>query len=261
MKVVLLGAGNVSFHLSKKFQSKGIEVLQIFSRKLARAAEIANHCNAQAVDSYSLISRDANVYILAVRDSAIEEVAENLVNVGFTNHLIVHTSGATPCKVFENTGIRRFGVLYPLQTMSLSSNPDFERIPFCIFANHDTDLVFLRNLVIAMGSKVFQTTDDQRATLHLAAVIVNNFSNHLFSIGENILAQRHLPFEMLIPLIQETAAKLENGLPKKMQTGPAIRNDFMTIAMHLKALKAYPEEYKVIYEQMTKSIMKMHNKP
>ena len=141
-----------------------------------------------------------------------------------------------------------------MQTFSISRKVDFEKVTICIDANSKSHQILLTAIAEQLSEKVYQINDIQRAKLHVAAVFVNNFSNNLFTIGEQITEKENLPFDILKPLIQETVQKIQNHSPSKMQTGPAIRNDQNTIDRHLKYLKKEFPELVEVYQTMTKSI-------
>jgi predicted short-subunit dehydrogenase-like oxidoreductase (DUF2520 family) len=256
MKIALIGAGNVAYHLSKRFAECGVKVIQVFSRTQSRADIVAAKCNAEAITDLSKISRNCDVYLLAVSDSAIPEVSATLVKLGFKSKLIAHTSGATPSTTLSESGCSRFGVFYPLQTMSKLSHPDFNKIPLCVDSINETDLALLTELGLKICPNVFHIPDTQRAVLHVAAVFVNNFANHMFHIGKEILDASDLPFRLLLPLIQETVVKLDQGTPEEMQTGPAKRGDLETVQRHVELLKPFPE-YQELYRMLTMSIRRM----
>lgn len=251
-KIVLIGAGNVGYHLGKRLHEKGLYIQQVFSRSKEKAQKLASEVNAQAITNLSNITSDADLYILAVHDSAIAKVAAQLSRL---NKLIVHTSGATPSTVLQ-PHFQRFGIFYPLQTFSISKEVDFEQIPICVHANQEADLQTLENLARQISPKVYRIDDEQRAILHMAAVFVNNFTNYLFQIGYDILEKENLPFDLLRPLIRETAAKVQEHVPAEMQTGPAIRGDQATIDKHLQYLDRFPE-YKHLYELLTENIKRL----
>ncbi|MBI1227688.1 MAG: DUF2520 domain-containing protein [Bacteroidetes bacterium] len=254
MRIVLIGAGNVATHFGRKLMEVGEQVIQVFSRNRLKALQLAKELEAAATNDFAEINTDADLYILAVHDDAIGEIAAQLAENGITDKLIVHTSGATPMRVFEAAStLKRVGVFYPLQTFSKIRKPDFQKIPICIEARQEDDLTILLNLAHNLSNKVYHINDEQRASLHLAAVFVNNFTNHLFAIGEKIQTDSGLHFEMLLPLIHETVAKLTEGPPAVMQTGPAIRHDEATILRHLHLLSGQPT-LQEIYQIMTKSI-------
>lgn len=253
MKIVLIGAGNVGYHLGKKLHQEGFNIIQVFSRQRDKAKKVAELIEAEAITELSLISKKADLYILAVHDDAIKNISKTMVENGLKDKLIVHTSGATPMSVFNQTGINRFGVFYPLQTFSILKEPNFNEIPFCIDANNQGSLKELIALAKKCSSKVYVINDKERAVLHVAAVFVNNFTNHLYKIAYEILRNENLEFEILMPLIEETVNKIKNNNPSDMQTGPAIRGDEETIKKHLQYLKSNPDCQK-IYKMLTASI-------
>ncbi len=258
MKIVLIGAGNVATHLGRRFVEVGEEVVQVFSRKILKAGELALELGAGYTNGLEGVVKNADLYVIAVHDDAIGEVAAELFASGITDKLFAHTSGATPMWVLGEVASRhrRVGVFYPVQTFSKIRQPDFNKIPICVTASQPDDLAVLMQLAINTSPYCYPISDQQRATLHLAAVFVNNFTNHLFTIGENILKGSDMPFEMLLPLIQETVEKLENGPPATMQTGPAIRHDTATIEQHLRQLEGQ-SDLQEIYRILTQSISKI----
>lgn len=256
MKIVLIGAGNVGWHLGKRFHECGVEIIQVFSREESKARRLGDLINTESITDLDKVNRNADMYMLAVHDDAIGEVALKLASFGFQEKLIVHTSGATPMTVFP-ASLNRFGVFYPLQTFSISREPDFGNIPVCVDANSEEDLPLLNKLAFRISPKVYHITDEQRAVIHVAAVFVNNFPNYLFQVGKSILDEKKLPFEILLPLMQETVSKLNTGDPFEMQTGPAVRGDSATIKRHLSFLKKYPD-YEELYKLFTESIEKAH---
>lgn len=259
MKIALIGAGNVATHLGRKLFGVGEELTQVFSRNWLKAKQLADELGAVPVVDLAEITASADLYLIAVHDDAIGEVAARLAENGVVDRLVVHTSGATPMQLFSEAapGLERVGVLYPLQTFSKIRQPDFTKIPICVDASQTSDRELLRSLALNISPHVYPINDQQRATLHLAAVFVNNFTNHLFAIGENILKVGDLPFEMLLPLIQETVGKLENGPPAAMQTGPAIRHDEATIERHLRQLDGQPD-LQEIYRLISQNIIASH---
>ncbi len=252
--IALIGAGNLGWHLGKSLHVAGARISQIFSRNLGKTSELATALNAVTTDDLRKISPDADLYLIAVHDSAIEEVADRLPVEIRRKKLIAHTSGATPMQVFSEKNIRRYGVFYPLQTFSRQRETDMRQVPFCLDANNEADFLLLKNLALTLSPKVHRLDDRQRAQLHVAAVFANNFSNHLFAIAQELLQKENMPFDLLLPLIRETVAKLEDGDPDEMQTGPARRKDTATIARHLQLLENQAE-VRAIYEILTKHLI------
>ena len=253
-KVVIIGAGNLATQLAFAMKEKGIRVQQIYSRTVESAKELAEKVGSDfTTDLFKLIT-DADLYVIAVKDSAIQEVLTDLeLNV---NRLIVHTAGSIPMNIMEGFFLN-YGVFYPLQTFSKSRMIDFSTVPICIEANHPSNLIRLQNLAEKLSFSVHQIHSDERKTLHLAAIFVNNFVNHFYAIGAEILQDRNLDFDLLRPLIRETAEKIETLYPLKAQTGPAKRNDRDIIDNHLKMLQDKPE-FQKIYSFVTESIFKLY---
>ncbi len=253
MTVTLIGAGNVGFHLGNRLFKKGIVVREVYSRNLENAAHLANKIKAKAINDLAKISPASDLYIIAVKDDAIASVSEQLSQVeGMRENLVVHTSGAAASSNISNY-FKNYGVFYPLQSFSKTRKVAFSTIPICIEAGRKKDRKLLRKLGNKISQKVARISDTERAILHVAAVIVNNFTNHLFHIGQTITEKEQIDFDLLKPLIQETLLKIENLPPYEMQTGPARRNDKKTIKKHLKYLQKFPE-YAQLYTLLTKSI-------
>mgnify|MGYP000937047434 FL=1 len=245
IKVVLLGSGNVAQHLIEVMKNAPtIDLVQVF----ARNSNQLNHLlpSSKIVSDYQKIAA-ADVYIISVSDNAIAEVSGKLP---FENRLVVHTSGSSALAVLDNKN--RKGVFYPLQTFTKGKKVDFTPIPICLETENEQDYQLLENLGNCISKKVFQINSEQRKSLHVAAVFVCNFVNHLYQIGNEICEANQIPFEVLHPLIQETAQKILELTPKEAQTGPALRNDTKTIQKHLDFLS--DENYTTIYKLLTQSI-------
>lgn len=250
--IVLIGAGNVGYHLGKRLKFCGLNVMQIFSRSEEKAKRLSQEVGVPFTTDLSNVITDAGLYIIAVTDDRIAEVASQLK---IEKGLVVHTSGATPSTILA-PHFQRFGIFYPLQTFSIAKTVDFERIPICVDANNLSDKGFLLQIGQQLSSKVYEIDDSQRAILHVAAVFVNNFTNYLFQIGYDILQKENLPFDLLRPLIQETADKIQAHIPAEMQTGPAIRGDEVTIERHLEYLEKFPA-YQELYHIFTNKIKEL----
>ncbi len=226
ISVLLVGKGNVATHLRNTFlTADNIVFTQISSRNLTNIPK-------------------ADITIIAVTDDAIAEVSAKI-----KNPFVVHTSGA--CSINELKNTTKKGVFYMLQTFSLEKKVDFNEVPFCLEAENKKDEEQLVELANLISKKIYTINSEQRKALHVAAVFVNNFTNYLYKIGNDICKEHQVPFDILIPLIKETASKIEVLSPEKAQTGPAIRNDKKTIKNHLDLLNK--EQHK-IYKMITKSI-------
>lgn len=254
--VVIIGAGNLATQLALALTSKGIKVKQVYSRTLEAACELAGKVNAEFTNDLSALMPGCDLYIVSVKDSAIQEVLINLPPDN--NRLIVHTAGSIPMDVLSSA-TSNYGVFYPLQSFSKYRDVDFSDIPICIEANHPSTLLELQQLAQRLSSSVHQINSEERKTLHLAAVFVNNFVNHFYTIGYEILQDKKLDFDLLKPLIHETALKIETMNPFDAQTGPAKRNDQGVISDQLKMLQGQPE-FQKIYSFVSESIYHIHQK-
>ncbi len=202
------------------------------------------------------INRSADLYIIAVKDEAIREVALSL-KIG--EKLIVHTSGSTSLQVLDGVSAHT-GVLYPLQTFSKNKAVDFRLVPIAIEANNPDDLGAIRAIADRISEKVKELNSAQRKALHVAAVFACNFTNHLVAISQQLLEDENLDFDLLRPLIAETAHKVQLYDPASIQTGPAVREDYEVVNSHLDMLKNQPE-LQDLYRRLSQSIVNLHKHP
>ena len=245
IKVSIIGSGNLAQHLIQAFQSNSsIELVQVVARNPKTVAHL--------LDSNRIISdyiqlQEADLYIIAVSDDAIAEVSTALP---FENRLVAHTSGTVSIDSLDPKNHR--AVFYPLQSFSKDKIVNFKTIPLCIEAENEKDTLTLNLIANAISDAVYDINSEQRKALHVAAVFVNNFVNHLYQIGNEICDANAIPFSILKPLIQETANKIATLSPEAAQTGPAKRNDISTIAAHQQFLT--DENQAAIYNLLTQSI-------
>jgi predicted short-subunit dehydrogenase-like oxidoreductase (DUF2520 family) len=245
IQVVIIGSGNVAQHLIKAFaKSKKIDVIQVFSRQKEALTHLLDS-HKITTDFNDLVQVD--LYIIAVSDDAIASVSSQLP---FENRLVVHTSGSVSIDALDKKN--RNGILYPLQTFSKKADVDFSQIPLCLESDNEADFEFLKEVAEMISNNIYKINSEQRKALHVAAVFVNNFVNNLYQMGIEICTENNVPFDILKPLIQETANKVMTLSPNEAQTGPAIRNDEQTIAKHLDFL--LDENKKNIYKILTQSI-------
>ncbi len=245
IKVVLLGTGRVSKHLFDAFtSSKDIEVKQVYGRSYKNLKPFSSSVKT-TTQPHEIVAAD--IYIIAVSDDSISAVSQIVKN---KKGLIVHTSGSTPMNALNNSMNK--GVLYPLQTFSDHRKTELKEVPFCIETEFSKDYDLLEQLAFSISTKVYRIDSEQRQQLHLAAVFVNNFSNHLYYLGDTICNKANISFDILKPLILETAGKIETVTPFEAQTGPARRQDRGTI----KRLEGLLSEsiQKDIFTLLTKSI-------
>lgn len=245
ISVSIIGSGNVAQHLISVFQqTENLVLQQVFSRN---PMTLSHLISAEKIISNYNDLKPANIIIIAVSDDAISEVSNQ---IALTDQFVVHTSGSVGLEAL-NTKNRR-GVLYPLQTFSKAKKVNFREVPLCLETETETDYQLLEMLSSAVSDKVFKIDSLQRQSLHVAAVFSCNFVNHLYQLGNEICEANNVPFEILYPLIQETADKIKTLSPLEAQTGPAKRNDQKTIAKHLSFLQ--DENKKTIYQLLTQSI-------
>jgi predicted short-subunit dehydrogenase-like oxidoreductase (DUF2520 family) len=249
VKVIIIGSGNVAQHLIaalQKSQNSGneIELIQVYSRK--REALISLLPLNKIATTYDDLL-EADLYIIAVSDDAIAGVSDQLP---FKNSLVVHTSGSVSLDSLNNNN--RKGVFYPLQTFTKNKEVNFKEIPICLETENSTDFRILEKVGKSISEKVFAIDSKQRKALHVAAVFVNNFTNHLYHLGNEICEEHQVPFDILKPLIQETAQKIMTLSPIAAQTGPAVRNDKQTIEAHQLFLTNTNQSN--IYKILTQSI-------
>ncbi|MCB0372146.1 MAG: DUF2520 domain-containing protein [Muricauda sp.] len=250
LNVILLGTGNLARHLFEAFsQSEEVKIVQVVGRNLNDLAWFSHHTAVS--NDFSEIF-DADVYLIAVKDDAIGEVSNHLSD---KNGVVAHTSGAMEMDVIQS---ERKGVFYPLQTFSKGKKVDFNSIPICIEASDGEVLLLLKKLAVCISENLHVIDSDQRKKLHLAAVFVNNFTNYLYGIGEEICLEEGLSFDLLKPLILETAEKIQGISPKEAQTGPARRNDEKSMQNHLKLLTN--EDNIALYTLLSEAIKNVYEK-
>lgn len=249
IKVVLLGAGNVATHLFEAFkESNEVEVVQVYNRTKTKLKAFTKYTNT--TNSLSELE-NADVYIISVNDDAIESVSNSLI---LDNRLIVHTSGSVTIEALKKHKNR--GVFYPLQSFTKNKEVDFTTVPMCLETALKSDYSVLETMAKSISKSVYSINSNQRKSLHVAAVFVNNFVNHLYHQAHQICKENDVPFEVLHPLLLETAQKAIEIDPKNAQTGPAKRNDNDVIQNHIQQL---PQQVrKEIYSLLTKSIQETY---
>lgn len=251
MNIVILGSGNVATHFAHNFHKKGHKILQIFSQQKAHAQALAFAVNAEAISEPSKIKKGADLYMIAIPDHAIPSLVAAIP--ADSSGIVVHCSGATDIQVLSK--FQQYGVVYPPQSISKNDKSDFSLIPFCIEGNNAVTFNILMDLITTIAPKSIACNSSQRLAIHVASVFANNFTNALFQISYELLQQHDLPFDLVRPIILETAQKVQSKLPSQVQTGPAVRNDEITIKKHLNFIREH-DDWKQIYQLLSQEIVK-----
>lgn len=253
-RVVLVGAGNVATHLGMALQKAGYEIVQVFSRTEHSASVLAGKLGTEYTVSMETLRPDADLYIVSVKDAVLQSLLPTIVK-GREEALFVHTAGSMPMSVWEGIAIR-YGVLYPMQTFSKQRPVDFGTVSFFVEANEPDDLETLKQMASSLGAKVYEASSEQRMSLHVAAVFACNFANHMYALSAKLLDKYGMPFEAMLPLIEETADKVHLLSPREAQTGPAIRRDGNVMDKHLDLLADEPI-LQDLYKKISKSIQEI----
>ncbi len=254
MQIVLLGSGNVATAIGQLCSKAGHSVVQVYGRNPETSHKLANILGAKSVDSWERITHMADLYIAALPDSFLPMLNQHLT---LPKGMVVHTAGAVPMLSLAGVA-RNFGVLYPLQSLKTEENlPD--NIPFLVDGNTPEDKTLLTDFAATLSPNVAVANDVQRLNLHLAAVWVNNFTNYLFTEAWEICREKGVDFRMLLPLMEHTVERLKHHPPATMQTGPALRGDYITMEKHLDLLADRPESA-TLYQTISDAIIRYHHK-
>ena len=249
-KIVIIGSGNVATQFALAFQRVNIKIEQIISRNLKSGKFLANKINSLFSSKLKDLVK-SDLIIICVNDDNIDSIVDELPDLP-----MIHTSGSTSIKIFKNR--KNVGVIYPLQTLSTTIDTDFTTTPICVEGNNTFFEHELFILSQRISNKVFYINSDQRQNLHLSAVIASNFSNFCYLIAKKQLESKNIDFELIKPLILETAQKIIHTDPKIAQTGPAKRGDEKIIQKHLSILK--DDNYKKIYKLLSNNILNEYGK-
>lgn len=247
--MVIIGSGNVATVLGHLFQDAGHRIRQVYSREAAHAARLGEELGCQAVSGWEELSRNADVYLVALSDDALRGLGGHLSLPG---KLVLHTAGAVSGKVLLDVSVNS-GVLYPLQSLRRELRP-YPEIPILIDANFEEDRERIASLARSISRQVTVADDELRLKLHLAAILVNNFTNHLYTLAADYCKAEGADFSMLLPLIRTTTDRLTVAAPAEAQTGPAKRGDLATIQRHLALIDNY-KDIKEVYTLITQQIM------
>ena len=252
--IAFIGAGNLATNLAKALYRKGFRIVQVYSRTKESAQELAQTVEAAYTTELQAVTKEAQLYIVSLKDAAFVELLPEIVP-GKGNALWVHTAGSIPMNIWRGH-VERYGVLYPMQTFSKQREVDFGQIPFFVEGNSEEDVRLLKDIASALSEKVYEASSEQRKNLHLAAVFACNFTNHMYALAAGLMKEYGLPFEAMLPLIDETARKVHELEPLAAQTGPAVRYDDNVIDEHLRMLADEPEMQQ-LYREISENIHRL----
>lgn len=248
MRVVFLGAGNVATHLAIALYKCSFDIVQVYSRTYESASILANRVKGVATTNLKDIVDDADIYIFSLKDSVLEKISTRIPS---NSGLWLHTSGSMALNTFSGF-TATYGVLYPFQTFSKNRELDWKNIPIFIEASDNESLFKIREIAMQISNKVFELSSEHRKYIHLTGVFACNFTNHMYTLSKMFLDKINIPFEVALPLIDETASKVHTLNPKEAQTGPAVRYDENVIEKHLSLIE--DEKIKQIYKIITENI-------
>ena len=246
--IVLLGAGKVATHLSAALKQAGHTLLQVYSQTETSSQALAKQLGCPSTTRPEAVRTDADIYLFSLKDDALASV---IARIPANHGLWAHTAGSMPMDIFQGHATR-YGVLYPLQTFSKHREIAMQRVPFFVEANDNAAENTLTNLALSISDRVQPLTSEKRKHIHLAAVFACNFANHCYAVAADLLAQQDIPFDVLLPLIDETSAKVHDLSPAEAQTGPAVRYDANVIRRHIDLLPT--TMHKTLYELLSQSI-------
>jgi predicted short-subunit dehydrogenase-like oxidoreductase (DUF2520 family) len=245
-RISIIGTGNVAHHLGRALVNNNFQIDGVWGRTKTNAQKLANELKTASFEQLNQIPENTDLVIICVSDSAIQEIVEKI-----PNHIaIAYTSGSISLKNLPKR--EKIGVFYPLQTFTMSRDLSFDTIPILIESDNRQFAESLKNCASRLSKTVRFANSKERFQIHIAAVMVNNFTNHLYHLADLHLKEHQLPFDILKPLILETAEKINDISPSEAQTGPAKRNDLKVIENHLKELDGQTKE---IYQLLSKSII------
>ena len=250
--ISLIGCGNLAKHLAPALENAGHRITEVYGRRPEQVRKLTERLyDATPKYDTDFSESKSELFLIAVSDDAIEEVAQKLIVP--PQSVVIHTSGSKPVGCLQFVASRT-GVFYPVQTFTQGRNLDFSCIPICVESPDRATEALLSELAESISRDVYEISSDQRKILHIAAIFASNFVNHLLGIANFLLEKDGLEYAMVQPLIRETIEKTFKNHPFRVQTGPAARRDISTIKAHLEYLEKDPLLQK-IYKTLTESIM------
>jgi predicted short-subunit dehydrogenase-like oxidoreductase (DUF2520 family) len=250
MRVVIIGAGNVASVLGRRIKSAGHDIIQVLSRSYDTAKMLADELGCNASSDFTGIDKTGDIFLVAMSDAALNELREK---IHVEDKIVVHTAGSVCMDILKDVS-SNYGVVYPLQSLRKENSNNAVAIPLLVDGNNDHSRYHIGEFARTISSIVHFADDEHRLKLHTAAVLSSNFTNHLFCLAKEFCDKEKVDFKLLVPLIEETAGRLNNFSPCDMQTGPAARKDITTLDKHLRLLTAHPK-LRTLYLRMTDSIM------
>lgn len=248
VKIGIVGTGNVANQLIPALQKVGITQLLAFGRNKQKSAELAAKFNIKTACSFEEFL-GSDLIICCTSDDSLPVLMPELAQFAPT----VTTSGTFD--IGQVTHRMPIGVFYPLQTFTAQHNVDFSTIPLFVESTDSALIQLLSKIGSLLGTKAVEMSANERQYLHIAAVMINNFTNHIIDLTQEFAREHQLQFEWLLPLLTETIEKVKIESAFNNQTGPAKRNDKQTIEKQLSLL---PDELKDLYLLLTNSIIKRH---
>ena len=253
MRIALIGSGRVASCMGPRLREAGHAIVAVYSRTIEHAKELAAVVGSPAFDKLGQLP-EADVYLTMLSDDALTALAPEIVKAS-PDALFLHTAGSVPMDLWKEAGAKRYGVLYAMQTFSKGADIDWPQVPVFVEGCNPDELRIVTVIASALSGNVTELSSEGRKKLHVAAVFTCNFSNHMYAIAERLLASEGVPFSVMLPLVRETARKVETMSPEDAQTGPAVRGDRKVINEHLELLKDYPE-YAELYRLISTDINK-----
>ena len=253
VSVVLLGAGRVATHLAPALVQAGCNLVQVWSRTAASARALVEPLGIPYTTELDAVVMGADIYIACVADGALPEVADGVVRRVGDAPLFLHTAGSVGIELWQRCGAQHYGILYPLQTFSKERTVNMREVSLFVEASDEGAMERIEALACSLSDRVFRGDSKRRARLHIAAVFACNFANAMYDAAHRLLAEDDIPFEVLLPLIDETAAKVHTLTPREAQTGPAVRGDRVVMQRHMEAL-AEDEQLQQIYSMISNYI-------
>lgn len=230
----------------------GYRIVQVYSRTADAARALACPLGVPYTDNLDAVSTEAHIYIACVADEALPAIAARVASAD-EDKIFLHTAGSVSMDVWRDAGAGHYGILYPLQTFSKERAVDMRRVSLFVEASDEATLQATELLARSLSDKVYRADSVVRAQLHIAAVFACNFTNAMYGVAHQLLRKHQLPFDVLLPLIDETAAKVHTLTPHEAQTGPAVRGDREVMQRHMAALEQTPE-LQSLYEQISRLI-------